>query len=920
MMNEILQAKSILRSQPQKAYKLLSSIAATCYVSDDSEKMYWDAALQVCSIRELAHGVRNRFSPVEVGGYLVSPDKRIVQKLQKRFFDYAIENNKEENIDDEFVILPEVSLKRNRFIPEAYALYALNHDIIIHLDYITKEQKLVLLALRLKVANSLYLLDEKNIENIKQSVLFFEKSIFLLTELEDGAHGFTIRQLRTFKFTSFEWLGLRLRALSQYQESATALRTAAKNADDIDGIVENICGAAISLMKVDKQAALRELDGIKELTDDASQEQVDAWNFLHAQLNFELKEGTSDVIRRGSVEADILSTIRKRLYTGKNPTSKRTSKLVSQIINFIDDSSVESEYDALLLSVTTVLAARDLKEASNILEKAEQLESRLDDQIRKYRRILLQLRVRMYQGEDVSQDFTECFQYFSSYFDSSELLEAYKHYIEAISRANRLDYKALILLINDSITLLISELLNQSNAIARKRIREFNQDLVEICVVALVLKAEYEGLDSEYSQTLFKQAVKVILLTRNIELYTEIKQVDSKGKSLEEAFYKTLNKAFSVKNDDSWKVDLGALWDYESRHISHQALEISRHDENGHDGSLIYFVVQDLFQSKLLLGFYSLEGSIVFFRVDDFESNVEKPITEYWSNLRLNKNVCNHDIAVASRKLFFGDDLQFVLKHELERQLSIYTDYGMDSLGIDSLAITLDAADTLPSWLSVSLSRNTASFSQVDLYRGFLGVGGVPAYGEIYEYLSFSKEEIESISDDVAKTGCPTSHLLGTDATVHNVKDVVQARNPAILHFAVHGFGDAREPSDISHLVLAESELPRKFALLSYRQIIQWDLAGVDLVVLSACSTAVGAPVRGDNTRSLVGAFLRAGVKSVIASHYPVDDKYTFSFMRTFYQYLYKTNEPSKALVDAKAHCLNIGVPKYQVAAWSIYR
>jgi CHAT domain-containing protein len=57
-----------------------------------------------------------------------------------------------------------------------------------------------------------------------------------------------------------------------------------------------------------------------------------------------------------------------------------------------------------------------------------------------------------------------------------------------------------------------------------------------------------------------------------------------------------------------------------------------------------------------------------------------------------------------------------------------------------------------------------------------------------------------------------------------------------------------------------------------------------DLVVLSACYTAVGREVKGEGPISLTRGFMNAGAKRVVASLWQVKDKSTSELMRYFYE------------------------------------
>ena len=79
-----------------------------------------------------------------------------------------------------------------------------------------------------------------------------------------------------------------------------------------------------------------------------------------------------------------------------------------------------------------------------------------------------------------------------------------------------------------------------------------------------------------------------------------------------------------------------------------------------------------------------------------------------------------------------------------------------------------------------------------------------------------------------------------------------------------------------------------------------------DLVVLSACQTALGSGSLadvppGDDWIGLTRAFLHAGAASVVATLWPVDDWATAALMERFYERLAAGDPPSRALARAQA-------------------
>jgi CHAT domain-containing protein len=67
------------------------------------------------------------------------------------------------------------------------------------------------------------------------------------------------------------------------------------------------------------------------------------------------------------------------------------------------------------------------------------------------------------------------------------------------------------------------------------------------------------------------------------------------------------------------------------------------------------------------------------------------------------------------------------------------------------------------------------------------------------------------------------------------------------------------------------------------KEIYGLDLRDCDLAVLSACETNVGPQAPLEAGVTLAGAFLSAGARRVVASHWSVDDDSTAELMGTFF-------------------------------------
>jgi CHAT domain-containing protein/tetratricopeptide (TPR) repeat protein len=141
---------------------------------------------------------------------------------------------------------------------------------------------------------------------------------------------------------------------------------------------------------------------------------------------------------------------------------------------------------------------------------------------------------------------------------------------------------------------------------------------------------------------------------------------------------------------------------------------------------------------------------------------------------------------------------------------------------------------------------------------------------------------------------------IGARATRSSALEASLGRH-RVVHFATHAYVDAERP-ELSSIVLSlydERGEPRD-GFLRLNDVYNMRLP-VDLVVLSACSSALGKPVAGEGLTSLVRGFMYAGARRVLASLWKVDDEATAELMAHFYEGLWRRGlSPSAALREAQ--------------------
>lgn len=122
-----------------------------------------------------------------------------------------------------------------------------------------------------------------------------------------------------------------------------------------------------------------------------------------------------------------------------------------------------------------------------------------------------------------------------------------------------------------------------------------------------------------------------------------------------------------------------------------------------------------------------------------------------------------------------------------------------------------------------------------------------------------------------------------------------------LLHFATHGILNSEDP-ELSGVLLSMVDRNGKAddGFLQLHEIYELHLP-VELVVLSACQTALGKDVRGEGLFGLTRGFIHAGAKQVVSSLWKVDDSATADLMELFYKELLVNGQPApSALQKAK--------------------
>ena len=158
--------------------------------------------------------------------------------------------------------------------------------------------------------------------------------------------------------------------------------------------------------------------------------------------------------------------------------------------------------------------------------------------------------------------------------------------------------------------------------------------------------------------------------------------------------------------------------------------------------------------------------------------------------------------------------------------------------------------------------------------------------------LKWNVAEVDQITQLITKNERP--ELVTNSETSFKGK----ASNARIIHLATHAFVDEEDPLN-SKIMLQDNGDTLQDGTLHAFEIFKMQL-NADLVTLSACNTGYGKLIGGEGAMSLARAFTYSGAKSVVMSHWEVNDKFTAELMKNFYRNLSAGMRKDKALHKAK--------------------
>lgn len=259
------------------------------------------------------------------------------------------------------------------------------------------------------------------------------------------------------------------------------------------------------------------------------------------------------------------------------------------------------------------------------------------------------------------------------------------------------------------------------------------------------------------------------------------------------------------------------------------------------------------------------------------------------------------------------DTLIRKLEPELEgaRRLHIVPDGVLNLAPFDGLLD--EAGRNLIETRDVRIARNARSVSSgrdlaVEPGRVLL-VGDVDyGAGSDFAALPYTRVEVANIAKTMTSAAFKPAVIEGSSADEASVRTA--AAGSRIVHFATHGFFQPVSATESAPLWRAGVALAGANAapaakhgddgILYAAELTGWPLAGVELVVLSACDTAQGDRSYVEGLSGLPSALAAAGAKRSLLARWPVNDEGAANFMARFYENLAVKRGYASALRQTK--------------------
>lgn len=167
----------------------------------------------------------------------------------------------------------------------------------------------------------------------------------------------------------------------------------------------------------------------------------------------------------------------------------------------------------------------------------------------------------------------------------------------------------------------------------------------------------------------------------------------------------------------------------------------------------------------------------------------------------------------------------------------------------------------------------------------------IATHGYYLSDLQLAKDEERNLHRGLT----PVPHKSNTDVNFQESRPVNSAGNPLLRSgLAFVGANDA-----------TQNQANEFSGLLSAQEVLDLDLAGTQLVVLSACDTGTGEIRSSEGVYGLRRAFQQAGAQNVMSTLWAIHDEGTVAFMKRFYSHYLASHSAQESLRYAQKTMLS---------------
>lgn len=460
---------------------------------------------------------------------------------------------------------------------------------------------------------------------------------------------------------------------------------------------------------------------------------------------------------------------------------------------------------------------------------------------------------------------------------------------------------------------------------------------------AIQYKAEHElitvGLEiiayldsTKHSEELVEKALMLMERDKNNQLYISIKKSDLKntGKLPETIFQEEQNLHQQVQqyilsqnnSSDTSRTKNGFL-EIQTSYASFIDKMVSQYPDKFLEKYNVeffnktnFFKVRENQKSSYLE--YFISDTDIYSIIIDTQNKIhfcQKPLSknnDLIQNLNALHAILNHhpqELNEADIEIFqkVSAKLRQILWDPIEKFAStniiIAPDNLLQNLPFDILTYDDKAAKTKWSDLKYLLNNWTISYTpslqflsinrqSTNHKKSFLGMAYTPPVDNKYQAaeLEFASAEIQNISKIIKG-----DTLVQEDCNFKNLKE--KAPNYRILHLACHAKSDSSNGNE-SFLLLSNYKDKQPAPVYAH------DLNGLhlnqELVVLSACESALGQKSVGEGIIGLTRGFFYSGAHCVLSSLWQVSDFQAGEILQSFYKNLNNNQSKAEALENAK--------------------